>query len=76
LISILDQIGDVTSYLSGPAAKAYLEDTPFISRGITVEWIDYTKYSAYHQLFPPFEHGVTIIDVLLNSGLKRQNIFQ
>jgi hypothetical protein len=33
-----------------------------------VEWMDYHNYPEYHQLFPPFEHAVSIIDLLLNEG--------
>ena len=55
-------------YLSGPAAKSYLDENYFGKEGITVEWMNYTNYPEYHQLYPPFEHGVSIIDVLFNVG--------
>ena len=31
-------------------------------------WIDYGGYPEYHQLFPPFEHRVTILDLIFNEG--------
>lgn len=69
LISILDQIEDTSSYISGPAAKDYLDHQPFQERNIEVEWMDYSKYQEYNQLHPPFEHGVSIFDYILNCGI-------
>ena len=56
-------------YISGPAAKDYLDEALFNSHGIQVEWMDYSNYPEYPQLHPPFEHGVTIFDLILNTGL-------
>ena len=55
-------------YLSGPAAKAYLRVEPFAQRGIAVEYFDYSGYPEYEQLHPPFDHQVSIIDLLFNAG--------
>ena len=55
-------------YLSGPAAKDYLDETLFIREGIKLEWMDYSDYPKYDQLYPPFEHGVTILDLIFNEG--------
>lgn len=57
-----------TSYLSGPSAKNYLNEGAFNAAGISVKWMDYGGYREYPQLFPPFEHSVTILDMLLNVG--------
>ena len=35
---------------------------------IKVEWMDYSGYKEYEQLNPPFEHGVTILDLIFNEG--------
>ncbi len=59
---------DATHYLSGPAAQAYLNVAAFENAGVAVEWMDYSGYPAYPQLWGPFEHGVSIIDLLLNVG--------
>jgi hypothetical protein len=67
LVSLCSQAGaDV--YLSGPAARSYLEESMFTTKGMAVEWFDYSGYTEYDQLFPPFEHGVSVIDLLLNAG--------
>jgi WbqC-like protein len=55
-------------YISGPAAKAYLQPGPFAERGIRVEYFDYSGYPEYEQLHPPFDHHVSILDLLFNAG--------
>lgn len=55
-------------YVSGPAAKVYLEESLFRQHSIAVEWMDYSGYPEYNQLFPPFVHGVSILDLILNEG--------
>ena len=55
-------------YLSGPAAKDYLEENKFREVGIEVNWMDYSGYSEYSQIHPPFIHGVSIIDLICNQG--------
>jgi len=57
--------GDV--YLSGPSAKSYLDTAMFESAGITVEWMSY-NYPETPQLYPPFTHEVSILDLILNVG--------
>ena len=57
-----------TEYLSGPAAKDYIEKKLFTEANIELKWMDYSGYSEYHQLYPPFEHGVTILDLIFNTG--------
>lgn len=57
-------------YLSGPAAKDYFDEELFRKNNIQVEWMDYSGYSEYNQLFPPFEHSVTILDLIFNEGLN------
>ena len=55
-------------YLSGPSARNYLDEARFEQAGILVEWMDYSGYPEYPQLFPPFEHGVSALDLVLNTG--------
>jgi hypothetical protein len=57
-----------TDYYTGPAARNYLSEDIFAAHGIRVHWLDYSGYPEYPQLYPPFEHGVSIIDLLLNVG--------
>lgn len=58
-----------TTYLSGPAAKSYLHDGNFQHFGIKLEWMNYEGYKSYKQQFNnEFEHGVSIVDLLMNVG--------
>lgn len=59
---------EATHYISGPAAQAYLDEGLFRSEGICVEWMDYSEYPEYEQLHPPFEHAVSVIDLIFNQG--------
>lgn len=67
LLSICQQSG-ANVYLSGPLAKGYFDETLAEKMGIKVEWMDYSGYPEYKQLYPPFEHGVTILDLIFNEG--------
>jgi hypothetical protein len=40
----------------------------FNDESISLEYMDYSSYPEYRQLFPPFEHGVSIIDLIFNEG--------
>ena len=64
----LVQKANGTEYLSGPAAKDYIQESLFKEAGIKLSWMDYSNYSKYSQLYPPFEHGVSILDLLFNCG--------
>jgi hypothetical protein len=67
LIEICRQAG-ATTYLSGPAAKSYVDEAQFAEAGIAVEWADYSGYPEYPQLHPPFDHYVSVLDLLFNVG--------
>jgi len=55
-------------YLSGPAAKGYLETDRFTDEQMHVEWFDYAGYPAYPQLWGEFTHNVSVLDLLFNCG--------
>lgn len=57
-----------TEYISGPAAKDYIEKQIFDDMGIKLTWFNYGGYSRYPQLWGEFVHGVTILDLLFNCG--------
>ncbi|MBB3770788.1 hypothetical protein FHS55_001383 [Angulomicrobium tetraedrale] len=64
----LCQAATATHYLSGPAARDYLDEAVMNAGGVTVEWMDYSRYPDYPQLSPPFEPGVSILDLLFCVG--------
>lgn len=57
-----------THYLSGPAAKVYMELDKFAAADIDVDFVDYAGYPEYPQLHGAFEHGVSILDLLFHTG--------
>jgi hypothetical protein len=67
VIELLKRV-DAATYLSGPAAKSYLDESSFAAEGIDLEWMNYAGYPEYPQLNPPFDHSVSIIDLLFNTG--------
>ena len=66
LIGILQQM-QATTYLSGPAAQAYLIPHLFEQAGIQLEFKQY-NYPVYEQLYPPFDPAVSVIDLLFMKG--------
>lgn len=61
------------TYLTGPAAKNYMDETLFSNESIDIIYFDYSGYPEYPQLHPPFEHGVTILDLIFNTGNDAKN---
>ena len=57
-----------TRYLSGPSARSYLDVELFREAGIDVRFMDYGGYPVYPQLYPPFDHAVTALDLIFNVG--------
>lgn len=60
-------------YLSGPAAKDYIEESLFREAGIELHYMDYSRYPEYPQLYGKFEQGVSILDLLFNTGPQAAN---
>lgn len=67
LINLLKSVkADI--YISGPAANAYLEPERFKQESVELIWKDYSGYPEYPQFYPPFEHQVSIFDLLFHTG--------
>jgi WbqC-like protein family len=67
LIDLLKKVG-ANNYVSGPTARDYIDESEFARAGIELCYKDYSGYPEYPQLFPPFEHAVSILDLLFNCG--------
>lgn len=67
LVDLCKQVG-ATEYISGRAAKVYINEELFKREGIKLSYMDYSDYPEYCQRFPPFEHNVSILDLLFNEG--------
>ncbi|MCX8489599.1 MAG: WbqC family protein [Cyclobacteriaceae bacterium] len=65
-----------TTYVSGPAAKDYLQVAQFHEAGVQVEWMSYEGYTSYHQLHGFFEPNVSIIDLIFNEGPATKQYFK
>ena len=59
-----------TMYLSGPAARSYMDEQAFAAAGVTVQFADYSDYPEYPQPYPPFEHTVSVLDLLFCTGSR------
>jgi hypothetical protein len=67
LVSLCRSAG-ASEYVSGPSAKAYLDEDEFSAAGIAVSWFEYGPYPEYEQVHPPFDTQVSILDTLLCTG--------
>jgi hypothetical protein len=66
LLNICRHFG-ASTYLSGAAARDYLDVPAFEGHGITVEWQQY-EHPVYPQLHGDFVPYLSAIDLLLNCG--------
>ena len=64
---------NATDYYSGPSAKSYINKDLFDENNINLHYFDFNNYPEYQQLNTPFEHGVTILDLIFNTGLDVSN---
>jgi hypothetical protein len=67
LISLCHQT-QANEYFSGPSAREYIEEKLFAENKIKVSWMEYSGYKVYGQLRQPFEHRVSILDLIFNEG--------
>jgi hypothetical protein len=74
LIELLKKMG-ATSYLSGPAARAYLDERQFADAGIALEYKRY-DYPPYPQLWGPFEGSVSIVDTIAHCGTEARAVMK
>jgi len=65
-----------TEYHSGPAAKLYMNEQIFNDAGVKINYFDYTEYPKYQQLYSPFEHGVSVLDLIFCEGKNAINFLK
>ncbi len=65
-----------TEYYTGPAAKAYMDESLFTAAGVHINYFDYSGYPPYTQLFGDFVHEVSVIDLILNEGANAVNFLK
>lgn len=67
LAAICEKVG-ATTYVSGPAAQTYLDETVFRDAGIGVEWFSYNELKPYEQMHGEFDGRVSVVDLLAHCG--------
>ncbi|MCK5052469.1 MAG: WbqC family protein [Candidatus Cloacimonetes bacterium] len=68
IISIIQQLnGD--HYITGPAARSYINENIFKLNDIKVELMDYSNYPIYNQPWGMFTNNVSVLDLLFCEGL-------
>lgn len=65
-----------THYLSGPAAKDYIDTEAFVRAEIMLEYISYSGYSEYKQNYTDFIPNVSIFDLIFNVGGDYKNFMK
>lgn len=67
LMSLLKAV-NAQQYVSGPSGKNYLNNNEFSINGIELVYKTYVGYPEYSQLYPPFIHELSVIDLLFHVG--------
>lgn len=67
---------EAATYVSGPAAKDYLQTDKFELAGVNVEWMSYDGYRSYEQLHGDFVPNVSVIDLIFNEGPEAKQYFK
>lgn len=75
LVALCQQAG-AQHYISGPAAKDYLDTAQFAKANIQITWFDYCGYPPYPQDSGAFQHGVSILDLLFHCGKDAPKFMQ
>lgn len=75
LLDICMELG-ATEYVSGPAAKNYLNTEAFLRRKIEVDWFSYGPYPKYEQPWGEFVDSVSILDTILCTGIRAPDLLR
>ncbi len=67
LLSLLQAAG-TDHYVSGPSARDYIDEARMAAAGIELVYKSYVGYPEYPQFHPPFEHAVSVLDLLFHTG--------
>lgn len=72
LIGICERFG-ATDYLTGDAAREYLDESAFEAAGVRVHWHGY-QHPEYRQRNDGFEPFLSVVDLLFNHGSRSKAI--
>ena len=59
---------NANEYISGPAAKNYLDEDLFKQKGIKLTYMNHDNYPKYDQLWGDYIERLSIVDLLFNYG--------
>jgi WbqC-like protein family len=65
-----------SQYVSGPAARDYLDVGIFERAGVSVSWFDYSGYPEYRQPHGAFIHHVSVVDLLCCAGISSRGLLK
>jgi WbqC-like protein family len=69
LLDIVETLG-VDTYITGPSAKAYLQEELYRQAEVKIEFFQYPQYPEYDQVWGGFFPQVSILDLLFHQGEK------
>lgn len=75
LLDICRELG-ATEYVSGPAAKDYLNTDAFKNQNIEVNWFLYGPYPRYEQPWGDFVDSVSVVDTILCTGTRAAELMR
>jgi len=67
LVDICGKLG-ANEYYTSSASKNYIKEELFTSKNIKINYLDYSGYPEYRQLYGAFTQQVSIIDLIFNEG--------
>lgn len=67
LLQILEKC-EAQTYITGPTTRSYLDVDLLAEAGIQAIFKNFDGYPEYRQPHPPFDHFVSVLDLLFNMG--------
>ncbi len=67
LLQLLQAVG-AEVYFTGPSTRSYLDTDLLAAHGIRTVFKDFSGFPAYPQPPDPFDHGVSVLDLLFRVG--------
>jgi hypothetical protein len=74
LVNVLRKVG-ADEYISGPAARSYIETDKFRDQNIALYWHEFS-HPTYQQLSGDFTPYLSVIDLLFNVGRKSLEVIR
>lgn len=75
LIAICQAAGG-NEYLSGPAARGYIDEALWANSGIAIHYKSYEGFPVYEQLNGEYESAVSVLDLLFNCGSGSKSLYR